>query len=175
MSWTVDQLRHNAAVLYNHLCSVDAEKVYVDGLGHLQFDDRSWVARKMGSIEGDFSRKATDAAALRTMRRVMRALEDKTLDPRQIIPGQAMQALQNSKKSSMAGWVDKDTFAIGVKTSSRFWKHLCGRDRSQKPERTVPAKVDALSLMICWGLEGYREVCKRDGKKDMGYDKSDGE
>ena len=77
--WAMEEVRQSASVLYNHLCSDDANKVYVDAEGHLKVDDRGWLMRWLRPL-GDSTRETTNRAAIDTLRRVLNAKEDGTLE-----------------------------------------------------------------------------------------------
>src|SRR5574342_324196 len=145
MIWDVAQLRHNASMLYNHLCSNDADRVYVDANGHFQLDERSWFWRLFTSL-GDSSREATDALAIRTLRRVLNAVETGTLDPSKIIIQEQVpvgmfmdegngiddwKAIKNhivnhraplvsARPAPNRKWLNKKTFAMNVCNANRF-------------------------------------------------------
>jgi hypothetical protein len=132
MSWDVKELRHNASILYNNLCSeTDAPCVYVDQNGHLQLD-RSGTCQKVTSSFCDTSRSATDKAAIRTLQRVLNALEDGTLNPKEVISWVRIDIIglwlrrdvgEEDDPDEPIGrltWIDKEDFATRISKADRF-------------------------------------------------------
>lgn len=170
MAWDVAQLRHNASMLYNHLCSDDADRVYVDRGGRLQLDNRSWFWRLFSSL-GDSSREATDTVAIRTLRRVLNAVEAGTLNPNQIIIQERVpvgmfmdegdvaddwKAIKGFVADSSAPlvsdrpdpnrkWLNKDKFAMNIGNANRFktWQTVTiGGPRIRDEELAYEQLVD---------------------------------
>jgi len=182
MVWGLEELRRNASVLYNHLCSDDADRVYVDANGHLQVDERSWVLRQLSSL-GDLSRDATDKAAIRTLRRILNALESGQFDPEKVIIQEKIPSglfmmdgqggewgkfkehipnpdvpLSMTRSAPEKKWIGRDQFGTNISNASRFKTSLHGGE-GEKAE-LVDSKVTILAGQIIFGKETYRESRK---------------
>lgn len=200
VNWTIPELRQSAYVLYNFLCSGQADKVYVDTKGILQVDDRNRLIRMLKPL-GDYSRQATDAAAIKTLRRVVNALENGFLDPNHlIIQEQAPSGLfmeddahdvaldldaikkyasdPNSPLEAKKGppnkkSISRETFGFNIGNASRFktWMPCGEHDESKLTyEQKVCSKVTVLTQMILHGKQAYIKICG-----DKGYANSDNE
>lgn len=199
MSWNIQELQHNASILYNHLCSDDADLVYVDDQGHLQVDNRTWYFRLCSSL-GDYSREATDKVAVRTLRRVLNALEAGTLDPTKILiqtrnpvglfmdeddgesSAQALLAKLADSSSPFAStnrpppnrkWIKRDTFGMNIANAERLsaWMPLKRtEDNDLTHEQLICRKVTVLTQMIIHGKETYKNQ-----RTHSSYDDSDDE
>lgn len=154
MAWSIEQLRHNASVLYNDLCSDRADRVYLDVRGDLQVDTRSRFKRIFTSL-GDSSIEIIDKAAIRVLRRVLNALESGALNPDQIIIQERIPAglfmdggdttssiiaIKNALVSSDGAgatsvpsiavddrrWINRRTFGMNIRNADRFktWQRL---------------------------------------------------
>jgi hypothetical protein len=173
MTWDVAQLQHNASMLYNHLCSDDADRVYVDASGHFQLDERSWFWRLFTSL-GDSSRQVTDAVAIRTLRRVLNAIEAGTLDPNRIIiqervpVGMFMDDDVDPSAPLVSDrpaptWLNKDKFGMNIHHANRFRirpidVHPMGHVLTR--EEKVSLIVAVLTGQILFGKGFYRSLCR---------------
>jgi len=158
MSWTLPELHHNISILYNHLCSERTERVYVDRRGHLQVDNRRWLARQLFPL-GDSSRRATDEVALRTLRRVVRALENGELD-REHIVRQERSPIGLLLDHENGEWLNNTKFGMNVNNTARFntWMPGGNLEESQlSHEQRLCIRVRVLTQMILYGKEEYIE------------------
>jgi hypothetical protein len=158
MSWDVTELRHNASILYNKLCSeTDAPRVYVDKNGHLQLDNSGTCQRGILPF-CDVSRSATDKAAIRTLRRVLTALEDGTLKPKEVISWVRIDIIglwlrrdvgEEDDPDEPIGtltWIDKEDFATRISKADRFKAGFI--DGNQPDHELVCRKVAVLTRQI---------------------------
>ncbi len=176
MTWDVARLRHNASVLYNDLCSYDGDKVYVDGHGDLQFDDRFSVSIQNFPL-GDYSRQATDKVAVRTLRKVLHALDLGVLDRKQIIKEKRVPlgCREEDKKgfleiSNFVGrahsdgrWLDHKTFAHNISLANRFKpssKSIFSTEMESFRRDLLHRRIVILSAQIQMEQEKYRETQK---------------
>lgn len=175
MSWSKEQLSNNASVLYNYL-SADSDKanrVYVDNNGNFQVDKRNSYFFKFRFFRwlfplGNTSRETTDRLAIQTLRKVSDALEDGTLNPKQVV----MQESAPPKGLFMTGqsgtvWVDRETFGMNIGNASRFkaWMPMGNRDENELSyDQKICSRVTVLSQMILHGRDSYVETCG-----DFGY------
>jgi hypothetical protein len=169
MPWTIVELRHNASVLYHHLCSDNAHNVYVDTKEHLQIDNRHRFLKRIFSL-GDYSREATDKVAIRTLKRVLKALEDETLDASQVI-------ILDLKKQK---WVTRVKFGMDIGNAARFKMSLIRNEKDgaiERPkeselshEQKVCKRVSALTTRIICGNSALSAT-----DEDCGYNSSDDE
>lgn len=128
MSWSSEEIRNNASILYNHLCgdSNKASRVYIDKNGHFQIDKRNsclfWfrIFRWLFPL-GDISRETTDRVAVQTLRQVSDALEDGRLDPKQVI-------MQESKPRGlfmkMEGGTEEDNILEVAESYNAIKRHV---------------------------------------------------
>ena len=154
MSWSLWELRYNASVLYNYLCSEDADKVYVDGNGYLQVDHRNKPLRHLMTL-GDSSREAINEVAIKILEKVADALEKGTLDPKKIIVQKHVPLgsyiLLNENDNE---WIDRSVFATNVNNSSYFKANMpvgYGDEKDLSYEQKVCAKVIDLCMRIIIG------------------------
>lgn len=196
MAWSVAQLQHNASMLYNHLCSYDANQVYVDAEGHLQLDNRPWLSRVFCTPLGDYSRDATDAVAIRTLRRVLNAVEEGTLDPNRIVIRERVpiglfmsrREVVDSGEASLSDqatpdWLNRDRFGRDMCNANQFVvpydvTFVLSAPRvldDQLPRvELVHRKIVVLAQQIIHGKENYQSS-RRDDPNFNFYDVSDDE
>lgn len=108
--WTVDQTLHNAGVLYHR---VGRDRVGVNREGHLQLDDCSSAAGTCGFGGLDFSDAKVCDVSIRTLRRLLRAVERGEIDGSKIVMDQG-------------NWVDRQSFAKKVGTKPHFMTWMPG-------------------------------------------------
>jgi hypothetical protein len=172
MQWSLDEARHNAFVLYHHLCSRDdAARVYVDDKGFLQFDNRWWIVRKLSSPSGDTSRVAIDCVVLRTLRRILLRLESedlyKKLNPDMIIPknpkdkdvewfsdGTTFEDSSLMVYQRELPWLNREEFGRKI-NASRFSCWTCGEEKNLSYKQRVSIRVFELTKIIELGRENY--------------------
>lgn len=181
----IQLIQHDATVLYNHLCSDDADRVYVDGNSHLQVDSRGWFARTFWPL-GDSSRKATDMAAIRTLKRVLNALEGGTLDNNRIIVQERVPigmfmdedeigpqtvtdlaraafnpnvpAESSTRPQQNMKYVGRERFGKNISNASHFKAWMPCGDHNEAEltyEQKVCHRITILTQMILWGRDSY--------------------
>jgi hypothetical protein len=157
MALDVTQLQHNAAILYDCLCSGDADRVYVDANGDLQVDRRFSFKRRISPL-GDYSREAIDKVVICTLRRILNRLELNGLN--QVVIAERLPEQGSDVAEENLRLIDRQKFAQDVSLAPRFanWMVLdIYADCELKPEELMARKVKRLARQIEIGKEAYHD------------------
>lgn len=147
-------------------------------------DDRSWILFRLTSL-GDYSRTATDAVAIKTLQRVLNAVENGSLNPDRIIVqdrvpiGMFMDEsdadsdweaikrnilnptapLASERPAPNQKWLNKRKFGMNLVNANHF-RTSCNvpdiPDSELSPAQLVQLKVLVLAGQIMTGKEKYQ-------------------
>jgi hypothetical protein len=156
MTWDVIQLQHNAAILYDYVCTGELDRVYVDANGELQLDRRFFFMKQIAPL-GDYSKEAIDKVVICTLRRILNRLELNGLN--QVVLGERFSERERETAGTNLRLIDRQKFAQDISLAPRFagWIVIDNRlDNELSREELVIRKVNRLIGQIAVGKEEYK-------------------